>query len=76
MCAGAIVNARIRNVYIGTMDEKTGACGSVLNLLQEYPFNHKPEIETGILQKELCPTITASHSPVAIRAINFLRLFF
>ena len=52
MCAGAIVNARIRNVYIGTMDEKTGACGSVLNLLQDYPFNHKPEIETGILQKD------------------------
>lgn len=59
MCAGALVNARMRKVYIGTMDEKTGACGSVLNLLQDYPFNHKPEIETGILQKE-CEMILKS----------------
>ncbi len=56
MCAGALVNSRIRKVYIGTMDEKTGACGSVLNLLKDYPFNHKVEMETGILQKE-CETI-------------------
>lgn len=34
------------------MDSKTGACGSVLNLLQDYTFNHKVEYETGILQKE------------------------
>lgn len=52
MCAGALVQARIKKVYIGTMDSKTGACGSVLNLLQDYPFNHKVEIETGILQEE------------------------
>lgn len=38
------------------MDNKTGACGSVLNLLQDYPFNHKTEIETGI-QKEECEAI-------------------
>ena len=53
MCAGAIIQARIKKVYIGAMDEKTGACGSVLNLLQDYPFNHKVEIETGI-EKEKC----------------------
>ncbi len=52
MCAGAMIQSRIKKVYIGTMDAKTGACGSVLNLLQDYPFNHKIEIETGILQKE------------------------
>lgn len=34
------------------MDPKTGACGSVLNLLEDFTFNHKVEIETGILQKE------------------------
>lgn len=34
------------------MDEKTGACGSVLNLLKDYKFNHKVEYETGIMQKE------------------------
>lgn len=51
MCAGAIIQSRIKKIYIGTMDEKTGACGSVLNLL-EYPFNHKVEVETGILKEE------------------------
>ncbi len=45
MCAGALINARIKKVYIGTEDTKTGACGSVLNLLEDYKFNHKIEIE-------------------------------
>ena len=52
MCAGALINSRIKKVHIGTMDKKTGACGSVLNLLQDYPFNNKIEIETGILGQE------------------------
>ncbi len=52
MCAGALINARIKKVYIGTMDEKTGACGSVFNLLKDYTFNHTVEIETGILQED------------------------
>ena len=52
MCAGALIQARIRKVYIGTEDTKTGACGSVLNLLEDYKFNHKVEIEKGILKKE------------------------
>ena len=52
MCAGAIINSRIRKVYIGTMDKKTGACGSVLNLFKDYVFNHKVELETGILQSK------------------------
>lgn len=56
MCTGAIINSRIRKLYIGTMDEKTGACGSVLNLLEDYTFNHKVELETGIL-KEDCKKI-------------------
>ena len=52
MCAGALIQARLKKVYIGTMDKKTGACGSVLNLLDDYKFNHKVEIEDGIMQKE------------------------
>ena len=52
MCAGALIQSRVKKVYIGTMDTKTGACGSVLNLLKDYPFNHNVEIETGIMQKE------------------------
>ena len=56
MCAGAMINSRIKKVYIGALDEKTGACGSVLNLLEDYPFNHKVEKETGILKNE-CETM-------------------
>ena len=56
MCAGAIINARIKKIYIGTLDEKTGAAGSVLNLFEDYPFNHKVEVKTGIL-KEPCEKI-------------------
>ena len=51
MCAGALIQARIKKVYIGTMDEKTGACGSVIDLFK-YEFNHKVEVETGILQQQ------------------------
>jgi len=52
MCAGAIINARIKKVYIGTKDPKTGACGSVLNLFEDYKFNHKVEFEIGIMKEE------------------------
>ena len=56
MCAGALIQSRIKKIYIGTMDDKTGACGSVLNLLQDYEFNHKIEVEKGI-RKEECEKI-------------------
>ncbi len=52
MCAGAIINSRIQNLYIGTMDKKTGAAGSVLNLFDDFTFNHKVTVETGILQAQ------------------------
>lgn len=52
MCAGALIQSRIKKVYIGTMDYKTGACGSVLNLLNDFKFNHYVEIENGILKDE------------------------
>lgn len=52
MCAGALVQSRIRKVYIGTMDEKTGACGSVLNLLEDFKFNHKVEVQYGICKDD------------------------
>lgn len=52
MCAGAIINSRIKRIYIGTMDEKTGAVGSKLNLFKDYTFNHNVEVETGIMKEE------------------------
>lgn len=52
MCAGAIVWARIEKLYIGTMDSKSGACGSVFNIPQEKKLNHFTEIEIGLMQEE------------------------
>ena len=49
MCAGAIINSRIRKVYIGAIDEKTGAVGSKFNLFTDYKFNHDVLFEKGIL---------------------------
>lgn len=56
MCAGAIINSRVSKLYIGTMDKKTGACGSVLNLLEDYKFNHIVQVEKYIL-KDKCEKI-------------------
>jgi len=51
MCAGAIINSRIKKVYVGAKDPKAGALGSVFNLI-DYPLNHKPEIYFGILEDQ------------------------
>ena len=51
MCSGAVIQSRIRNLYFGASDLKTGACGSVLNLF-EYTFNHKVNVLGGILEEE------------------------
>ena len=59
MCAGAIIQSRLEKVVIGTMDEKTGACGSVLNLLEDYKFNHVVKVEKGIMNVE-CKEILQS----------------
>lgn len=59
MCAGAIINSRIRKIYIGTMEHNSGACGSKLNLLQDYEFETKVEIETGVMEEE-CQKILKS----------------
>lgn len=59
MCAGAIVQSRIKKVYIGCMNPKAGCAGSILNLLQVEKFNHQVEIEQGILEEE-CSMIMKS----------------
>lgn len=48
MCMGAIISSRIKNLYIGALDKKTGACGSFINLL-DYKYNHNVNIVKGIL---------------------------
>lgn len=52
MCAGAIINSRIKAVYFGAYDSKAGACASVVDLLKEGLFNHSPEVYAGIMEDE------------------------
>ncbi len=51
MCAGAIINSRIQNVYYGAKDQKAGSVGSLTNLF-ELQYNHKPTVVSGILEEE------------------------
>ena len=51
MCAGAIINAHIPNVYFGAYDFKNGSCGTITNLF-EMPYNFKPNCKGGIMQEE------------------------
>lgn len=49
MCAGAIILARIETVYFGARDPKAGACGSLMNLLDDSRFNHQPTVNAGLM---------------------------
>lgn len=57
MCAGAIINARIPRVVYGAMDPKAGSCESVVNLF-ELPYNHKPQVVSGVLEAECSALLT------------------
>lgn len=52
MCAGALIQSRIRTLYYGTADPKAGAAGSVIDLLENKIFNHKVKVVSGILETE------------------------
>ncbi len=52
MCWGAIVLSRIPKVVFGTKDPKAGVCGSMLSLHLEERFNHRPEVESGVMERE------------------------
>lgn len=51
MCAGAIINSRIKRVIFGAKDSKAGSCGSIINLF-DLPYNHRPEIISGVMGNE------------------------
>lgn len=52
MCAGAILSARIKKVYIGAMEKNFGCCGSAMNILNNSAFTTKVEFETGVMENE------------------------
>lgn len=57
MCAGAIINARIKTVYYGAKDLKAGSFGSIVNF-NDIPYNHKPEIISGVMAEECSALLT------------------
>jgi len=59
MCAGAIVQARIPRVVVGSMNPKAGCAGSVLDLLHQPGFNHQVEMVNGVLEEECSQMLTA-----------------
>ena len=52
MCAGALVLSRIKNIYFGAKDPKTGACGSVVNIVNHKKLNHHIAVRAGLLEEE------------------------
>ena len=71
MCAGAMVLARIKNLFYATEDPKSGAAGSVMNVVQDSKLNHKIKVISGILKDASCSLMQEffkkkrerSHSP-------------
>ncbi len=58
MCAGAIIQSRIRRVVYASPDPKAGCAGTLMNLLQESRFNHQTEVTAGVLQEECSDMLT------------------
>ncbi len=66
MCAGAIINSRVERVVFGAADLKAGSCGSVLNLF-EYPYNHKPELTSGVLREKCSGILSEFFAELRLR---------
>ncbi len=62
MCTGAIQHARIKKLVFGASDPKTGACGSVINLMNEPKLNHHTEISGGVMAEECGAVLSAFFS--------------
>ena len=58
MCAGAMIQSRIRAIYFGAFDPKAGACGSVINLFKDATWNHKNLVIPGVLENECSKKIS------------------
>lgn len=59
MCAGAIIQSRIKRVVYGARDPKAGCAGTLMNLLDENKFNHQAELTTGVLEEECSSLLTS-----------------
>jgi len=70
MCAGAIVQSRIKRVVYGTSDPKAGCAGTLMNLLQEPRFNHETELTGHVLQTECANLLTEFFRELRMRRKN------
>ena len=59
MCAGACINARIKNIFFGAYDPKAGCCGTLYDLPSDKRFNHRPNVEGGILKEECAQMLSS-----------------
>ena len=67
MCAGAIVQARVSEVVIGSMNPKAGCAGSILNMLEMHEFNHQVKVTRGILETECSQMLKTFFEELRIR---------
>lgn len=67
MCAGAIVQARITRVVMGSMNPKAGCGGSILNILEMPEFNHQVQVTRGVLEKHCSDMLTSFFKELRIR---------
>lgn len=61
MCAGALINARIGNIYFGAYDPKAGCCGTLYDLPVDTRFNHRPKVVEGGILQEQCADILSEY---------------
>ncbi len=71
MCAGAMISARIQRLVFATPAFKTGAVGSVCNVLHDYIWNHKIQIDTGIMQEDCANLLSGFFYNQRYHAKNF-----
>jgi tRNA(adenine34) deaminase len=67
MCSGAIILARIPCVIFGAMDPKAGCCGSLMNLLEDSRFNHRPDLLPGLMADECGGILTSFFREIRAR---------
>lgn len=67
MCAGAIINSRIKRVVFGAHDPKAGCVGTFMNLLQDERFNHQTEVTSGVLQEACGDLLTTFFQEIRAR---------
>ncbi|GMV92666.1 MAG: tRNA-specific adenosine deaminase [Candidatus Hydrogenedentota bacterium] len=71
MCSGAIILARVPEVYFGAYDPKAGTVGSLMNLLEDPRFNHQPKVYPGLLAEECGAILTEFFRSIRRRSRDF-----